>query len=116
MKNIPNETIVAAVAHEANRAYCRALGDYSQPEWHDAPEWQKASAIDGVLFHRANPDVGDSASHDNWMRHKRAEGWIYGPLKDPEKKEHPCMVDFNMLPIEQQRKDALFRAIVHALT
>lgn len=116
MKNIPNESVVAAVAHEANRAYCRALGDYSQPEWAAAPEWQRDSAIQGVRFHRANPDAGDAASHENWMKQKREDGWIYGPIKDPAKKEHPCMVAFDLLPVEQQRKDALFRAIVHALS
>jgi hypothetical protein len=28
---------IAKVAHEVNRAYCQALGDFSQPKWEDAP-------------------------------------------------------------------------------
>jgi hypothetical protein len=47
---------------------------------------------------------------------KLADGWKYGPVKYPEKKEHPCMVPFAELPKEQQLKDALFRHIVPALT
>ncbi|OYX62729.1 MAG: hypothetical protein B7Y88_13835 [Sphingomonadales bacterium 32-64-17] len=107
-------TIIAAAAHAANMAYFRSLGDDSQPEWSDAPDWQVSSAINGVEFHLANPDAGDAASHENWMKQKTEDGWKYGKEKDPEKKLHPCMVPFEKLPPEQQAKDCIFRAIVHA--
>lgn len=106
---------IAGICHEANRVYCCSINDNSQPHWLEAPEWQKQSARLGVEFHLANPDAGDSASHDSWMAQKIKDGWVYGPVKDAEKKEHPCMVPFIDLPLEQQKKDALFRAIVHAL-
>ena len=106
---------IAKVAHEANRAWCEENGDTSQPKWEDAPGWQTNSAIEGVKFHLQNPDAGDSASHDNWMKQKIAEGWVHGEVKDPEKKTHPCIVPFDHLPEVQQKKDRLFRAIVHAL-
>lgn len=106
---------IAAIAHEANRGLCAALGDHSQPVWGLAPDWQVSSAMDGVRFHRDNPDAGPSASHDNWMAHKVAGGWVYGDVKDPERKTHPCLVPFDQLPPEQQAKDVLFRGIVHAL-
>jgi len=105
---------VARVAHEINRAYCAALGDDSQLPWEDAPVWQITSAMNGVNLHWEQ-DVGPEASHDAWMAQKRAEGWIYGPTKDPEAKTHPCLLPFDMLPREQQVKDHLFRAVVHAL-
>lgn len=106
---------IARVAHEANRAYCMSHGDTSQPAWPDAPEWQRQSAVNGVRFHRDNPDAGPEASHDNWMAEKIADGWVYGPEKDPKAKTHPCLVPFSRLPKYQQRKDMLFRNIVHAL-
>lgn len=106
---------VAQVAHEANRAWCLANGDTSQPSWENAPDWQRESAINGVHFHIDNTEAGDSASHDNWMDEKRAAGWVYGEVKDPDAKTHPCMLPFEQLPPEQQAKDRLFRAIVHAL-
>ncbi len=106
---------IARVAHEINRAYCEALGDTSQPAWEDAPDWQRASAIAGVQFHLARPDAAASASHENWMQQKLADGWTYGPLKIPDLKQHPCLVPFEQLPREQQAKDFLFRAVVHAL-
>lgn len=106
---------VARVAHEVNRAYCEALGDHSQVPWEEAPEWQRASALQGVALHESNPDAGPAASHESWMAQKEAGGWAYGPEKDPERKLHPCMVPFEDLPREQQAKDYLFRAVVHAL-
>lgn len=106
---------VARVCHEVNRAYCKTIGDNSQPSWENAPAWQKVSAIDGVHFHLSNPDAGPSASHKNWMADKEADGWKYGPVKDPEKKEHPCMVPYEQLPVEQRAKDYLFIAVVKAM-
>ncbi len=106
---------IARAAHEINRAYCEAIGDHSQPPWEEAPLWQKRSAMGGVLFHLWNRHAGPEASHENWLAQKKAEGWTYGPVKDPEKKQHPCMVPFEDLPVEQQAKDYLFRAVVHAL-
>lgn len=106
---------VARVAHQTNKAYCELLGDKSQVDWEDAPKWQQASAILGAEFHHQFPDVGDDASHNSWMEEKEREGWVYGPIKDPEKKEHPCMVPFEQLPLEQQLKDALFRSICNIL-
>ena len=107
---------IAIVCHEANRAYCQTLKDHSQQSWSQAPQWQRDSAVKGVQFCLANPDAPPSANHESWLKVKEAEGWIYGPEKDPEKKTHPCMVPYEQLPLEQQRKDALFKAIVAALS
>lgn len=107
--------LIANVCHTANAAYCRSLGDESQVAWAEAPVWQRQSACNGVRFHLANPDAGDSASHDSWMAEKLADGWVYGEVKDAEKKTHPCIVPFADLPLQQQFKDTLFRTLVHAL-
>lgn len=105
----------AAICHEANRSLCYGQGDDSQPAWGDAPNWQHESAIAGVEFHLANPLAGTDDSHKSWMAQKEAEGWVYGPTKNPEAKEHPCMVPYDQLPPEQQVKDYLFRGIIHAI-
>lgn len=107
---------IAKVCHEANRVYCASLGDYSQRYWIDAPEWQRKSAINGVQFHIQSPDAGPSGSHESWMKEKVADGWKCGPVKDAEKKEHPCIVPYDQLPQTQQLKDSLFIAIVHSLS
>jgi hypothetical protein len=106
---------IARVAHEANRAWCKSLGDDTQLPWDEAPDWQQNSAIVGVEFHIANPFAGSDASHNAWMAQKEHDGWVYGAVKDAKAKTHPCMVPFDRLPREQQIKDNLFRHIVHAL-
>ena len=101
----------AEACHEANRIYCKLIGDDSQVMWDDAPEWQRESAIDGVLSIWENPDQPDSHSHDNWLSHKKSDGWVYGPVKDAEKKEHPSMVPYDKLPEKEQKKDRVFSTI-----
>ena len=106
---------IAKTCHEVNKAYCEALGDYSQPEWKDAPDWQKDSARMGVELHLSGAH-GPEASHGSWMAQKVADGWVYGEVKDPEKKTHPCIVPFDQLPVAQQAKDFIFRQVVHSLS
>lgn len=105
----------ARICHEVNRAYCESLGDFSLLPWEATPQNIKNSAIDGVLFHLRNPDAKPSESHENWLAFKESEGWIYGPIKDADKKEHPCMVPYEELPQEQRSKDYIFRGLCHAL-
>lgn len=107
---------IARVCHEANRQYCLELGDHTQVAWAAAPEWQKESALNGVLFHQQHPGRGPESSHENWLKEKEATGWIYGPKKDALRKEHPCLVPFHQLAVSQQLKDVLFVSIVRALS
>lgn len=103
----------AQAAHEVNRAYCAALGDNSQPAWEYAEEWQRSSAINGVdgVLHGNTPEQ----SHESWLAEKERTGWKYGPVKDPAKKEHPCMVPYADLPEAQKKKDTLFVTTVRAM-
>jgi hypothetical protein len=107
---------IARVCHEANRAYCETIGDNSQKPWSEAEEWQRQSAVRGVAFALENPSAPPSAQHDAWLADKEAEGWKYGAIKDPSKKEHPCCVSYEELPIEQRLKDSLFKAVVAGLS
>jgi hypothetical protein len=105
--------LCAEAAHEMNRLYCCALGDYSQPRWVVAPEWQKTSVMNGVQG--ALDGNTPEESHALWLAEKVATGWKYGPVKDPECREHPCMVPYVELPPEQRAKDQLFLDSVHAM-
>lgn len=107
---------IAKVSHEVNRAYCQSIGDDSQPEWDAAPDWQKDSAVNGVAAHLKDPSLTPEQSHQLWLNQKQNEGWVYGPVKDPEKKEHPCFVAYSQLPESQRSKDYLFRQVVHSLS
>jgi hypothetical protein len=105
-----NEEIIAKLCHEVNRAYCESIGDFSHLEWEKSPDWQKNSAIDGVKFH-LNNETTPERSHRNWMTHKAADGWKYGPVKNEKKKTHPCMLPYDELPQEQRTKDYIFKAV-----
>lgn len=108
-------TLAAATAHEVNRIYCRGLGDHSQVSWEEAPDWQRESAEAGVRAIIANPATTPEQSHEGWLRLKLADGWTCGPVKDPEKKTHPCCVPYDKLPPEQRTKDTLFLAVVRGI-
>lgn len=106
---------IAKVCHQANKAWCESQGDLSQLDWADAPDWQIQSTITEVVFRLSNPNVGPDAMHNSWSAEKVADGWVYGDVKDADKKTHPCLVTFDQLPLFQQKKDKLFSAIVDAL-
>lgn len=105
----------ARTAHEINRAWCEANLDMSQPAWDDAPDWQKDSAILGVRAIINAPDTTPELSHAYWGAHKLSEGWVYGEVKDPVAKTHPCLVPYDRLPEVQRIKDSLFIAAVKAV-
>lgn len=104
--------IIAAACHSAWYAFTvLGLGEPGET-WSAAPEWQRSSIRHAVAFWDALPDDLPfekvcAASHVSWMNHKTREGWVWGPVKDAEKKEHPCMVAYEELPPEQRKKDAV---------
>lgn len=106
---------IAMICHSINAAYCQSLGDDSQVAWDDTPETHKQSLIAGVEMHLANPQATPEQSHESWYQQKEAEGWTYGEFKDLEKKEHPCFLPYEELPLEQKAKDYLFRSTVHLM-
>jgi hypothetical protein len=104
--------VAAQAAHEANRAYCASIGDDSQVAWEDAPEWQKESAIKGVVFAIDNNFPSPEAMHESWMAEKVSTGWVFGEVKDADQKTHPCLVPYAALPEAQRKKDDIFSATV----
>lgn len=99
---------IAKVCHAANAAYAELLGETSL-SWEESRE----SAMEGVenVF---SGWAGENL-HKKWCEFKEETGWKYGPVKDAEKKTHPCLMPYEELPEEQRLKDSLFSAIVEAL-
>lgn len=104
----------AMAAHEANRAFCIAIGDNSQEPWESAPEWENDSSVKSVahVLEGATP----KRLHEKWLAEKIADGWTVGPVKDAEKKEHPSLVPYHELPWQERAKDGLLIAVVLAVT
>ena len=112
MHNKPEMT--AYVAHEVIRAFCKSIGEIPQPPWDELSQELKLSTLSGVMFRLGHPDASSADQHIQWAKDKEEAGWVYGPVKDPEKKQHPCLVPYEELPQEQRSKDYLFAAVVNA--
>jgi hypothetical protein len=103
----------ARAAHEANRAYCMTLGDFSHLSWDNSPEEMRASTRNGV--EKALAGATSEELHESWCADKRAAGWVCGLTKNAAAKTHPCLVPYSELPEEHRRKDALYASVVRAM-
>ena len=106
-------------APDANRAPQTVEPDVTSPV---RPPWDlekggiREGTIRGVKAHLENPDTTPEQSHEKWMQDRLDNGWVLGPVKDADKKEHPLLIPYTDLPQSQQIKDSLFTAIVRALS
>lgn len=92
----------ARICHLAWCAYQMAAGQ----EFNEEPtEAQLVSLMDGLAAFAANPQMTAEENHENWMRYRQAEGWVYGPVKDPEAKTHPDLVPYGDLSEIERAKD-----------
>lgn len=106
---------IARVCHQVNKSFCISIGDNSQLDWENTYPWARESAVNGVKFHLENPEATPENSHESWMKEKIESGWVYGDVKDVEKKTHPCLLPYSELPLEQRAKDYLFKSVVESL-
>lgn len=44
-------------------------------------------------------------THDVWARERLEQGWKYGPCRSDDRKEHPCLIPYDMLPEEEKVYD-----------
>lgn len=105
---------IAQVCHEANRALQHLAGETVGPPWVFAPDWMRESAVKGVA--EAEAGATPEQLHVAWCIEKQMAGWVWGPAKDAQARVHPCLVPYEELPESQRRKDAVFAAIVAALS
>lgn len=106
---------IAKVLHQANKAVCEIHGDFSQVDWEQAEQWQRDAAIAGVQNVLNNPNLTSKEMHALWSAQKKAAGWVYGPVKDGQKKTHPCLIPYEELPQAEADKNNTIVALVNAL-
>lgn len=108
------EEQAARVCHAAHCALQAVQGEpLPSVPWDDLPVETRRIVIESVRAARQ----GEAAPqlHARWVRAMAAQGWTWGPERDPENKRHPNMVPFGALPPEEQDKDRLFAANATAL-
>lgn len=44
-------------------------------------------------------------AHDVWAAQRLREGWQYGPVRDDELMQHPCLVPYGQLPEAEKAYD-----------
>jgi len=43
--------------------------------------------------------------HEVWAQNRIKEGWTYGPVRDDQKRQTPCLVPYDQLPEEEKAYD-----------
>ena len=44
-------------------------------------------------------------THENWSKGRMEEGWVFGPVRDDEKKTTPCLIPYAELPENEKEYD-----------
>lgn len=103
----------AIVLHNSIRLLQLALkNDIVSEKWENATPDQRSSSRRAVVWRLQNPNALPNEQHDQWMRDRIANGWVYGEVKDTERKTHPCLVPYEELPEGERLKDELVGVIV----
>ena len=98
------EEFIARIRHLGWCCYQIAAGqDYNIEPNKD----QYESLLQGVKFGLQNLDMTPEQNHENWMKCKTEQGWVYGEVKDFKKKTHPDLVPFDELPKIEADKDIM---------
>ena len=43
--------------------------------------------------------------HENWALGRLNDGWTFGPVRNDELKQHPCLVEYDELPESEKDYD-----------
>lgn len=70
-----------------------------QPEPIDTSGVELSSEITELLERLAQHN------HDVWARQRLADGWRAGPVRNDDRKEHPCLVPYDELPESEKAYD-----------
>jgi RyR domain len=103
----------AEFVYESARLQAMAVSAPIVPEPWSEREEPFREQFRGVIETMCGPNRKSSpeALHDDWVRAYEAMGWVWGPVRDPERKTHPDMVPYNELEPRERDKDAVFVAL-----
>ena len=43
--------------------------------------------------------------HEVWAQNRMNEGWTFGPVRDDQKRQTPCLIPYEQLPEEEKAYD-----------
>lgn len=125
---------IARAMHEAYVRQRRVAGELSvadpaQATWEELPEslresnrsaardigvkldlvgWELAAAADPpapLTIESAELELLARQEHERWRRDLEGAGWTHGRERDPERRTHPMLVDWELLPESEREKD-----------
>jgi len=70
-------------------------------------EEQMKSLKDSIVTFLRNPKITPQQMHENWVRFKTANGWLYGLAKDESIKIHPNLIPWKDLSDIEKKKDVM---------
>lgn len=102
---------VAMICHAAHNEYAKQIGQPSI-SWEDKGEEHQQTVIDSVNKIMSGEIKSPEQAHNNFVKRKEADGWVYGLEFSTEKKINPRLIPFNRLSRIHQNKEELFFNIV----
>tara|TARA_R110002126_G_scaffold29832_1_gene98137 strand:- start:162 stop:497 length:336 start_codon:yes stop_codon:yes gene_type:complete len=105
---------ISKTAHAIHLAYCKENNIPTQPVWEEVSVEHKEIVYDTVTNILKDSIKTVEESHDNFIKKKYSQGWIFGEVYSLENKTNPRMVDFSRLTLEQRTKERLFFECVNS--
>lgn len=94
-----SDEVIARSVHNLN-ASIKADHEQEIEFWHELhPDaWQRADTFRQINLLRDNPDMTAQEEHVRWLSARLEDGWQYGAVRNPDKKESPLLVPWEKLP------------------
>ena len=109
-----NKEKIAKIIYEATRLEAEWSKRSIVPEkWENRDERfrkQFIDIIDKYLSRETLPTPREA--HNSWVQSYLDMGWRYGKERSVEKKTHPDLIPFELLPKDERDKDAIFLVVV----
>jgi hypothetical protein len=106
---------IAEAIHMMNGLLQRWHDDpFPQPSWDQVPAAMRERVLAMVRGYQAG--MTPRQAHERWCDAMTADGWRYGPRKDPAARTHPAMTVYSELPEHQKIKDMMALQITMVLT
>lgn len=118
--DVENKTITIFDPNSSNQEDTYALEQF-EDAWNDSKNYMLTITSNTMKTYTPQPiDLTDvelaeelyelreaiaENAHDVWAAERQAQGWTYGPQRNDQKKETPCMVAYSQLPDSEKKFD-----------